>query len=165
MVCSPPGSSLHGIFQARILEWVAISFSRGSSPPWDQFMSLASLTLTDVPLSHLGNPCTAIFLSKQAPTCVKLPIDTPQSINTQIPAYLFPALKLGIWAGVHIQSGEEMSWLWEHRPESPVTLGMKECVSPGRLSVHIWFSLLCFCDFYDTGNPLWNNPVCFLVST
>ena len=30
MDCSPPGSSIHGIFQARILEWVAISFSRGS---------------------------------------------------------------------------------------------------------------------------------------
>ena len=28
---SPPGSSVHGILQARILEWVAISFSRGSS--------------------------------------------------------------------------------------------------------------------------------------
>ena len=34
--CSPPGSSVHGAFQARILEWVAISFSRGSSPPRDQ---------------------------------------------------------------------------------------------------------------------------------
>ena len=31
MDCSPPGSSIHGIFQARILEWVAISFSRRSS--------------------------------------------------------------------------------------------------------------------------------------
>ena len=29
--CSPPGSSVHGIFQARILEWVAIPFSRGTS--------------------------------------------------------------------------------------------------------------------------------------
>ena len=35
-VCSPPGSSVHGIFQARILEWVAISFSRGSSWLRDQ---------------------------------------------------------------------------------------------------------------------------------
>ena len=35
MDCSPPGSSVHGIFQARILEWVAISFSRGSSRPRD----------------------------------------------------------------------------------------------------------------------------------
>ena len=31
--CSLPGSSIHGILQARILEWVAISFSRGSSRP------------------------------------------------------------------------------------------------------------------------------------
>ena len=35
MDCSPPGSSVHGILQARILEWVAISFSRGSSQPTD----------------------------------------------------------------------------------------------------------------------------------
>ena len=34
--CSPPGSSVHGILQARILGWVAISFSRGSSQPRDQ---------------------------------------------------------------------------------------------------------------------------------
>ena len=34
--CSPPGSSIHGILQARILEWVAISFSRGSSRPRDR---------------------------------------------------------------------------------------------------------------------------------
>ena len=31
MDCSLQGSSVHGIFQARVLEWVAISFSRGSS--------------------------------------------------------------------------------------------------------------------------------------
>ena len=33
--CGPPSSSIHGIFQARILEWVAISFSRRSSRPRD----------------------------------------------------------------------------------------------------------------------------------
>ena len=36
MGCCPPGSSVHVIFQARILEWVAMSFSRGSSWPRDQ---------------------------------------------------------------------------------------------------------------------------------
>ena len=36
MDCSLPGSSVHGISQARILEWVAISFSRGSSWPRDR---------------------------------------------------------------------------------------------------------------------------------
>ena len=39
-LCDPmdyslPGSSIHEIFQARVLEWVAISFSRGSSGPRD----------------------------------------------------------------------------------------------------------------------------------
>ena len=33
MDCSPPGSSVRGILQARILEWVAMSSSRGSSRP------------------------------------------------------------------------------------------------------------------------------------
>ena len=35
MDCSLPGSSLHGILQARVLEWVVISFSRASSLPRD----------------------------------------------------------------------------------------------------------------------------------
>ena len=41
--CSPPCSSVHGILQARILEWVAISFSRGSSWPrdWTQVSRIA----------------------------------------------------------------------------------------------------------------------------
>ena len=34
--CRLPGTPVHGIFQARILEWVAISFSRGSSRPRDR---------------------------------------------------------------------------------------------------------------------------------
>ena len=38
---SPPGSSVHGILQARILEWVAMLSSRGSSQPSNQTRSLA----------------------------------------------------------------------------------------------------------------------------
>ena len=34
--CSPPGSSVHGIFQTRILEWISIPFSKGSSQPRNQ---------------------------------------------------------------------------------------------------------------------------------
>ena len=37
---SPPGSSVHGVLQARILEWVVISCFRGSSPPRDQTLHL-----------------------------------------------------------------------------------------------------------------------------
>ena len=36
MDCNPPGSSVHGIPQARTMEWVAVPFSRGSSRPRDQ---------------------------------------------------------------------------------------------------------------------------------
>ena len=41
MDCTLPGSSVHGISQARMLEWVAISFSRGSPPPRDRITSLS----------------------------------------------------------------------------------------------------------------------------
>ena len=43
MDCSLPGSSIHGILQARILEWVAFSFSRGSYRPrdWTQVSHIA----------------------------------------------------------------------------------------------------------------------------
>ena len=45
---SPPGSSVHGILQARILEWVAIPFSRGSSQPrdWTQISHIAGRSFT-----------------------------------------------------------------------------------------------------------------------
>ena len=46
MDCSPPGSSVHGIPQAWILDWVTIPFSRGSSWPRDQTASLASPAFT-----------------------------------------------------------------------------------------------------------------------
>ena len=45
MDCSPPGSSLLGVLQERILEWVAMSSSRGSSQPRDQTCVLCLLEL------------------------------------------------------------------------------------------------------------------------
>ena len=51
------GSSVHGISQARILEWVAISFSRGSSQPRDQTcVCLLHWQAGSLPLSHQGSP-------------------------------------------------------------------------------------------------------------
>ena len=52
--CTPPGSSVHGISQARILEWVAISFSRGSS--WPRDWTCISWIWTGVPkFSQFGH--------------------------------------------------------------------------------------------------------------
>ena len=56
MFCSPPGSSVHGILQARILEWAAVPFSRGSSQPrdWTQ-------------VSHITGRFFTSWATKEAP--------------------------------------------------------------------------------------------------
>ena len=46
---SPPCSSVHGTLQARLLEWVAIYFSRGSSPPRDRILVLQAGSLPSEP--------------------------------------------------------------------------------------------------------------------
>ena len=53
MDCSLPGSSLHGILQARVLEWVAISFSRGSSQPGNQ-TGVSALQADSLPIELSG---------------------------------------------------------------------------------------------------------------
>ena len=62
---SPPGSSVHGISQARVLEWVAISFSRGSSfaDPWMEPASPA-WQVGSLPLTHLRSLCYFLLHSK-----------------------------------------------------------------------------------------------------
>ena len=56
----PPRSSVHGIFKARIVEWIAISSSRESSQPRDRihisYISCTGRNFFFLPLHHLGNP-------------------------------------------------------------------------------------------------------------
>ena len=62
MNCILPGSSIHGIFQARILERVAVSFSRGSSQPRDR--TRVSCTAGRLyHLSHQGSPEEGVLKS------------------------------------------------------------------------------------------------------
>ena len=64
--CSLPGSSVHGILQARILEWVTISFSRGSSRPRDQTL-----------VSRIGGRCFNLWAT-YIPSLLNLsPISLP----------------------------------------------------------------------------------------
>ena len=55
MDCSLQGSSVHGIFQARVLEWVAISISMGSSPTQGSNLGLPHCRQTLYHLSHQGS--------------------------------------------------------------------------------------------------------------
>ena len=54
MDCNLPGSPLHGIFQARVLEWVAIAFSKGSSQPKNQTW-----------VSHIAGRCFTIWATRE----------------------------------------------------------------------------------------------------
>ena len=68
--CSPPGSSVHGILQARILEWVAMPSSRGASPPQG---SNPCLLPSVSGISRQANPCllpSVSGISRQANLCL-----------------------------------------------------------------------------------------------
>ena len=60
MDCSLPGFSVHGIFQARVLGWVVISFSRGSSQPRNQTWVSCIVDGCFYPLSHQGSPSSVL---------------------------------------------------------------------------------------------------------
>ena len=61
MGCSPSGSSVHGIFQARILEWVAIPFSRGTSRARELNLVLLHCRRILYQLSPQRPPCTPVM--------------------------------------------------------------------------------------------------------
>ena len=78
MDCRPPGSSVHGISQARILEWVAISSSRGSSRPRDQ--------------THVS--CLAgRFFTTELPGKPRWDSNLPKSSLSEVGGYVQPSLQ------------------------------------------------------------------------
>ena len=94
--CNLPGSSLHGILQARILEWVAISSSRGSSWPRDRtHMSwyLLHRQRSSLPLSYLGSPLH--FTSNQ-----KRVKNNNINNNNGVPLYIHQIGKNQVWQHV-----------------------------------------------------------------
>ena len=76
MDCSPPGSSVHGMLQARILEWVAISYSRGSCQPrdWVRFSCMQADSLPSEP------PQKQSLMHKRSTTTHLKPLSTPSNL-------------------------------------------------------------------------------------
>ena len=74
---SPPGSSVQGILQTRILEWVAMPFSRGSSPPRDQTQILCLLhwQVGSLLLEASGKPYKSTCLVAQSCPTLGDPMD------------------------------------------------------------------------------------------
>jgi len=67
--CSPPGSSVHGIFQARLLEWVAISYSRDLPDPEISCMRLLHWQADSFPRHHLEGLSPRLCKDKTSQVC------------------------------------------------------------------------------------------------
>ena len=85
MDCSPPSSSIHGIFQARILEWVAISFSRGTFLTQGSNPGLPHCRQTLYSLKHQGG-LDSLLKSRN--------ITLPAKFHL-VKAMVFPVVKCG----------------------------------------------------------------------
>ena len=106
MDCSPPGSSIHGILQARILERVAVPFSRGSSRPRDRtgVFRAAGRFSTAEPLGEARIMCR--------------PASSPSLLHTR-PLPVLP------WCLI-----KGSSWTHPSPPESELlTRGLRLCIS------------------------------------
>ena len=84
--CSLPGSSVHGIFQARVLDWVAISFSRGSSQSFACLFQFSSVQL----LSHVQLFATPWTVALQA----SLSITNSQSLLKEVGFLLMEVMSI-----------------------------------------------------------------------
>ena len=77
--CSPPGSAVRRISQARILEWVAISFSRGSSQPRDQTQ-----------VSHIAGGFFTVWATREAQRRVGVHLNSESSSWRDSCLYVHP---------------------------------------------------------------------------
>ena len=84
MDCSLSGSSVHGIFQARVLEWIAISFSRGSSWPRGQTL-----------VSRIAGRRFTIWATREAPHQTMLLI-SPADIEDECRDYESHGFRLNL---------------------------------------------------------------------
>ena len=72
---SLPGSSIHGLFQVRVLEWIAISFSRVSSRPRGSNPGLPHCRQTTLPSEPPGKPMY-VYVGKHKDTVIDKGTDT-----------------------------------------------------------------------------------------
>ena len=152
MNCSPSGSSVRGIFQAKILEWVAIAFSRGSSRPrdWTQVSCMqADSLLSEIPMnSHVTNTYnklswkdiffkikSSMLLLLSHFSCVRLCV-TPQTAVHQSPASL-GFCRQEHWSGLPFPSPIQESEKWKWSRSVVSDLSWPHGLQPTRL-LHPW---------------------------
>ena len=98
--CSLPGSSVHGILRARILGWVAIPFSRGSSQPRDQTW-----------VSCIADRCFIIWATREAHLTL-LPGNCSGSVGTPDPGWANQNLPWDCCPFTEKLGQREWEWCW-----------------------------------------------------
>ena len=147
MDCSPPGSSVHGILQARILGWVAMPSSRGSSWPRDQTCrsclgrrGFTTAVLTVKPLS-LGASSQQERMRK-SPRKPNHVLDAEKGTGISFWGWMLPRVVLGSSPSLanHKSEGRprmERGWVY-YVPEAKWMLWMKSALSQPRQSAAKW---------------------------
>ena len=158
MDCGPSGSSVYGIIQARILEWVAISFSRGSSQPtdwtWPSILSPASAS----EFFTIGPPekqLTSYFCSQSCPRIHHSPSPIParfvlsclnHSANSLRLLTWWPPITLFLWSTFSVTLRDFSYWSCEPYLQWPYNAISYICdlhwAQDLLLFMTIWFSFL-----------------------
>ena len=101
MDCSLPGSSVHGLLQARILEWVASSFSRGSSRPRDQTQ-----------VSYIAGRLFTDWSSREVPF-INLVRTLIANKSPYSQSYGFSSSHVGMWELDHKEGWAQKNWCFQ----------------------------------------------------
>ena len=107
MDCSLPGSSVHGIFKGRVLKWVAISFSKGSSRPRDQARVSWVVGRCFYYLSHQGNLKQVLSLKKKE-KWLRRQSCRPRGLNLELQSIIPKPWNLTEF----VQLNFEIAWDW-----------------------------------------------------
>ena len=168
MDCSPPGSSVHGIFQARILEWVVISSSRGISSTEglnSHLLSLLHLQVDSLPLHHIGSPSTPIHSTCFTGESGIAMLGTSPLLKSF--SWLLSSLKDRIeslpWVGYLLTKTGRLVFIlgfarvW-HSPEQAFDSGISKCtLCISSFTLFHWFK-------WPPTFPVYFSPVVFLPS-
>ena len=140
MDCSLPGSLVHGIFQAWILEWVAIAFSSGSSWPRDRTR-----------VSHIVGRCFTLWATREATNLDSIlksrDITLPTKVHL-VKAMVFPVVKYACesWTLKKLNAKELMPFncrVREDSWESLVLQGDPTCQSSRKSVLNIHWKDWC----------------------
>ena len=138
--CSPPGSSVYGILQASILEWVAISFSRGSSRPkdWTQISCIAGRFFTIwATREGMKDPNMKLYQTWKLAACLGYVPAPEHSTSPRGPCWTVRAIGSVLMEDQHqnikssgIRSMEQLPWA--HPRHATLSLDSVSRIVPGR---------------------------------